>query len=67
MWERKLKVADETVVGAIGPSKEVSQAVRRRSSVGMPQATRETPFGTVVPSCWGARSGRLWTTKGEHD
>ena len=48
------KVANETVVGAIGPSKEVSQAVRRRSLVGMPQATRETPLrdgGTFVLGC----------------
>ena len=62
------KVADETVDGAIGPSKEVSQAVRRRSSVGkLSMATRETPFGTVVPSCWGDLSGRLSATRSESD
>ena len=35
----------------IRPSPEVSQAVRRRSSVGMPQTRREAAFGSVVPSC----------------
>ena len=51
----------------IRPSPEVSQAVRRRSSVGMPQATRETAFGSVVPSCWGARPGRLSATRSKSD
>ena len=54
LTSQQQKVANETVVGAIGPSKEVSQAVRRRSSVGMPQATRETPLrdgGTFVLGC----------------
>ena len=32
----KQKVVDETVDGAIGPSKEVGQAVRRRSPGGTP-------------------------------
>ena len=30
-------------------------------------ATRETPFGTVVPSCWGDLSGRLSATRSESD
>ena len=63
LTSQQQKVANETVVGAIGPSKEVSQAARRRSSVCMPRATRETPFGTVVPSCWGARPGGLSATR----
>ena len=47
----------------IRPSKEVSQAVRRRSPVGMPQTRREAAFGSVVPPFWGARPGRLSTTR----
>jgi len=52
----------------IRPSKEVSQAVRRRSPAGMPQTRREAAFvGSVVPPFWGARPGRLSATRSKSD
>ena len=45
----KQNVADETADGAIGPSKEVSRAVRRRSPGGTPKARWGAAFGPVVP------------------
>ena len=51
----------------IGPSQEVSQAVRRRSSVGTLESSWETAFGLGVLPFSGARPGRQSASRSKND
>ena len=63
----KRKVADETDDGALGPSKEVSQAVRRRSSKRCALGAVGRHLRVVVLAQLGGLSGRLPAPRSESD